>query len=88
MHRSERVRAIVGDEPVVTAEVIAAVLASEQGGRRGVGERRYAAVINQADRDLDAAHGLAEAVRAAGVERVVVASLREDDPVHAVLTNP
>ncbi len=88
VHRPERVRAIVGDEPVVTDEVIAAVLASEQGGRRSVGDRHYAAVINQADRNLDAAQRLAEVVRAAGVERVVVASLRDDDPVHAVFTNP
>jgi molybdenum cofactor cytidylyltransferase len=88
VHRPERVRAIVGEEPVVTAEVIASVLAHEQGGRRHVGERRYAVVINQADLDPDAARDLARVVHGAGVERVVVASLREDDPVHAVLVRP
>jgi molybdenum cofactor cytidylyltransferase len=88
VHRPERVRAIVGEEPVVTAEVIATVLAHELGGRRHVGDRRYTVVINQADLDLDAAHDLARVVHTAGVERVIVASLREDDPVHAVLAHP
>lgn len=88
VHRPERVRALVGAEPVVTAEVIATVLAHEQGGRRHVGERRFAAVINQADRDLEAAQDLARVVHAAGVERVVVASLRDEPPVHVVWPHP
>jgi probable selenium-dependent hydroxylase accessory protein YqeC len=81
VHRPERVRAIVGDEPIVTPEVIAAVLASEQGGRRAVDARLYTAVINKADINVDAARELAEAVRAAGVDRVLVSSLRAEDPV-------
>ena len=82
VHRPERGRAIVGDQPIVTPEVIAAVLASEQGGRRAVGDRVYAAVINKADLDLDAARAVATAVRDAGVERVLVTSLRSDDAVY------
>ena len=88
VHRPEYVRAIVGDEPVVTAEVIAAVLASEQGGRRGVGDRLYTAVINKAERDPDGARAIAKAARAVGVERVLVTSLRRDDPVLAVFAHP
>ena len=76
VHRAELVRAMVGPEARCTAEVIARVLADEQGGRKGVGEREYSVLVNQADVDPAGAHRLAGAIRAAGVGRVVVASLR------------
>ncbi len=81
VHRPERVRAIAGDAEVVTPEVIAAVMASPRGGRRGVEARGYTVVVNQADTHLDAARRTASAVRAAGVGQVLVTSLRADDPV-------
>lgn len=86
VHRPERVRAIVGPRDHATAEVIARVLSDERGGRRHVGERRFAALVNQADLDPARAHALAEAIRAAGVPRVIVASLNnEASPILEVL---
>jgi len=86
VHRPEAVRAIVGDEPTCSAGVIARVLADPRGGRKDVGERPYAVLVNQADLDPEGAGELAEAIRAAGVPRVVVTSLRDGErPVLAVL---
>ena len=86
VHRPERIRAIVGPEERCTAEVIARVLADERGGRSHVGNRSYSVLVNQADIDPVAAHNLAEAIRTAGVARVVVASLRDQEqPVLEVL---
>jgi probable selenium-dependent hydroxylase accessory protein YqeC len=86
VHRPEQVRAIVGPEERCTAEVIARVLADERGGRSHVGDREYSVMVNQADVDPVAAHGLAEAIRAAGVHRVIVASLHDRErPVLEVL---
>jgi len=84
VHRPERVRAIVGDVPRCSAEVIARVLADERGGRKGVGERAYSVVVNQADEDPIAAGRLAQALIEARAQRVVVASLRDRErPVWA-----
>jgi molybdenum cofactor cytidylyltransferase len=86
VHRPERVRAIVGPEERCTVEVIARLLADEHGGRSHVGDRDYTVLVNQADIDPAAAHELAEAIRSAGVTRVVVASLRDQEqPVLEVL---
>jgi molybdenum cofactor cytidylyltransferase len=86
VHRPEAVRAIVGEEPRCSAAVIARVMADPRGGRKDVGGRPYAVVVNQADLDPDGARELAEAIRAAGVARVVVTSLRDAErPVLAVL---
>jgi len=87
VHRPERVRAIAGETVErCDAGVIAQVLASEAGGRKGVGGRRFAVLVNKADLDERRALALARAVRAAGVERVVVAALRDEArPVRAVL---
>lgn len=70
-------RAIVGEEERCTADVIARVLADERGGRKHVGDRSYAVLVNQADIDPVAAHDLAEAIHKTGNCRVVVASLRD-----------
>jgi molybdenum cofactor cytidylyltransferase len=87
VHRPERVRAIVGDEPLVTAEVIARVLLAEDGGRKGVGDRSYTVLVNQADLDEERALALGHALRDAGVPRVIVAALQDAaSPIRAVLS--
>lgn len=87
VHRPERVRAIVGPEDQATVEVIANVLAHADGGRRHVGGRRFAVLVNQADLDPARARELARAIRAAGVPRVIVASLQDEaSPIFEVLT--
>jgi len=86
VHRPEYVRAIVGDEERVTAEVIARVLLDERGGRKGVGARSYTVLVNQADLDEAAAIALGRVIREAGLPRVIVASLQDlDAPIRAVL---
>jgi probable selenium-dependent hydroxylase accessory protein YqeC len=86
VHRPERVRAIVGDVERCDADAIARVLASPLGGRKDVGSRRFAVLVNKADLGEPRALELAEAVLAAGVARVVVASLHDEArPVRATL---
>ncbi|GMU41497.1 MAG: hypothetical protein AMXMBFR23_23630 [Chloroflexota bacterium] len=86
VHRPERVRAIV-DREVCDATLIAAVLASPTGGRKSSEGRPFAVVVNQADVDEAGAARLGRAVLAAGVGRVVVASLQDAArPVREVLT--
>jgi molybdenum cofactor cytidylyltransferase len=86
VHRPERVRAIVGDEASVSAEVIARVLIDNRGGRKDVGDRAFSVLINQADLDPTRALALAEAIREAGATRVIVAALQDDEsPIRAVL---
>lgn len=93
VHRPERVRELlahdrirsVEDGATCDADMIAAVLAHAQGGRKDVGGRQFTVLVNKADIDLDAAVRLARAIQAAGVPRVVVAALREDgNPVREV----
>ena len=92
VHRPERVRAVLGAEGAApsatcTVDVIARVLASPQGGRKRAGGRHFAVLVNKADRDPGGAQRLAEALRRAGVPRVVVAALRDEaQPVRAVLS--
>jgi len=88
VHRPEQIRALVGgSEAICTVEVIARVLASEQGGRKGVGDLPYCVLINKADLAPAPAADLAAALRDLGVPRVVVASLREGvSPVREVLS--
>ena len=90
VHRPERVRALLGGEggapATCTVDAIARVLASPQGGRKHAGGRHFAVLVNKADRDPHGAQRLAEALRRAGVPRVVVAALRDEaQPVRAVL---
>lgn len=76
VHRPERVRAIVGDAAThCDAALIARVLASPLGGRKGVGDRLFSVIVNKADLAPERALALAEAIRAAGVPRVIVMSL-------------
>lgn len=80
VHRPERVRALALGLPAAAAcdaALIARVLAHEEGGRKGAGTRPFAVVVNQADAHPKAAHLIAEAVRRAGVSRVVVTALRD-----------
>jgi molybdenum cofactor cytidylyltransferase len=85
VHRPERVRAIV-DRPTCDAALIAAVLASPRGGRKAVGARPFAVVVNKADGDREGALRLARAVRAAGVPRVLVTELMDErDPLRATI---
>ena len=90
VHRPERVCALLGGEggapATCTVDAIARVLASPQGGRKHAGGRHFAVLVNKADRDPHGAQRLAEALRRAGVPRVVVAALRDEaQPVRAVL---
>ena len=86
VHRPELIRAIAGNEDHASAELIARVIADERGGRKDVEGRAFSVVVNQADLDPRRALTLAEAIRAAGVPRVIVAALHDHDaPIHAVL---
>lgn len=82
VHRPERVRAIAGAAAShCDAELIARVLASRRGGRKDVGDRRFAVLVNKAELAPARALALAEAIRAAGVPHVIVTSLA-DRPLH------
>jgi hypothetical protein len=85
VHRPERIRAII-DRATVDAEVIARVLAHPQGGRQHLERRAFAVVVNKADLDPGAARDLAERLVAAGVPRVVIARLADEDaPVDGIV---
>lgn len=96
VHRPERVRALVApdggadaraDAATCGLELIIAVLTHPEGGRKDVGGRRFAVVVNKADLAPDRARELALALRDAGVERVAVTSLRDEaNPVRELLT--
>ncbi len=80
VHRPECVRALVPGLPsdaVCDASLIARVLADDGGGRKHLAERPFAVVVNQADSHPEAAQAIAEAIRQAGVARVLVAALRD-----------
>lgn len=90
-HRVERIEAICGvraGEPI-GADHIAHLLASEQGGLRGVGAARVIPVINMVDDEerlrlarRAAEHALAATER---FDRVVLTSMRRDSPVVEVV---
>ena len=85
VHRPERIRAII-DRATVDADVIARVLAHPEGGRQHVEGRTFAVVVNKADLDPGAARDLAERLVAAGVPRVVIARLADEDaPVDGIV---
>lgn len=88
VHRPERVRALL-DTPRerTTVDVITRVLLHAEGGRRGVGGRRFVVLVNKADLYLERARELAEALLEGGAPRVVLTSfLTGADPVRALLT--
>jgi molybdenum cofactor cytidylyltransferase len=80
--RPELVSAVTG-APLgseVTERLVAEVLASPGGGRKGVPyAARYVAVLNKADDEpaLEAGRRIATKLHAAGVDRVVLCSLKE-----------
>ena len=81
IHRPERVRALTdaqaGDP--VTPDLIAAVLAHPQGGRKDVPpEARFAVVITHAARDPDGATAIAAACHARGLDRVLAFDANAD----------
>ena len=75
--RLEQACALLGTAPetLLTPELLARLLASEQGGRKLVGNRRFSVVLNQAD----------DPARIAAGEQVL-ALLREKYEVQGVLT--
>ena len=80
VHRPECVRVLVPGLPadaVCDASLIARVLAHAGGGRKHLGGREYAVVVNQADAHAEAARAIAEAIRQAGVARILVTALRD-----------
>ncbi|RLT39113.1 MAG: putative selenium-dependent hydroxylase accessory protein YqeC [Chloroflexi bacterium] len=80
VHRPERVRSLVPGLPVdalCEASLIARVLAHAGGGRKHIGGRAYAVVVNQADTHAEAGQVIAEAIRQTGVARVLVTALRD-----------
>lgn len=76
VHRPERVRALLGPRAggcrEITPEIVAAVLAHPQGGRKGVPEgAQYVVVVANAARHERAAQSIAVSCHAAGIKRVV-----------------
>jgi molybdenum cofactor cytidylyltransferase len=91
VHRAEQVRALLGrhadDEGPLSAGEVAAVLAHPGGGRKDVAARPFTVVVNKAEAHPEQARALGVALQAAGVARVILASLRAPGtPVHRVLT--
>lgn len=89
VHRPERVAALTGAEPgtLVTVEMMAGALSHPLGGRKGVpAGARFAVLLNQVDAGrIGDARRLGAMLRAASVERVVLAQVREEPPVVEVL---
>lgn len=84
VHRPERVRELVpGLSPAALCDagLIARVLAHEDGGRKHLGGRPFAVVVNQADTHLEAAQAIARAVRALGMPCIVAALRDQERPV-------
>lgn len=92
VHRPELISALCG-APIgtaITPAIVAQVIAHAQGGRKGVPEgARVAVVINKVETlaDRGPARETAERLlRAPGIDRVVLASLRAEPPVLEVLS--
>lgn len=91
VHRVDRVSALTGRDPgePIRATDVATVLASEEGGRKGVPEgATVVPLVNMVDDESLAAtaHEIADAVHArADVLRVVLAEMRAEDPIVEVL---
>jgi len=89
VHRPERVAALTGAAlgESVTPALVAAALAHADGGRKGVpAGARFCVLLNKVTPGrLARARETAALLRAAGVERVVLARAREAEPVVEVL---
>ncbi len=72
----------------MTPALVAAVLAHPNGGRKGLPPgARFAALLNKvSDATLPAAREMARLLLAAGVDRVVLARVREEPGVVEVLS--
>lgn len=66
------------EDHLLSCEDMAKILASEEGLRKGVGGRKYVAVLNQCDDDKRRAAGerIGEKLRGWGVEDVILSKLR------------
>lgn len=66
------------EDHLLSCEDMAKILASEEGLRKGVGGRKYVAVLNQCDDDKRRATGeqIGEKLRGWGVEDVILSKLR------------
>ena len=90
VHRVDRVSALTGRDPgdELRPADVAAVLASEDGGRKGVPDgATVVPLINMVDDDLEATarEVAAEVLARADVPRVVLAEMRSDDPLVGVV---
>ncbi|MFB6173578.1 MAG: selenium cofactor biosynthesis protein YqeC [Halobacteriales archaeon] len=91
VHRVDRVAALTGREPgePIRAADVATVLASEEGGWKGVPDgATVVPLVNMVDDDALAATArevAAEVLDRADVPRVVLAEMRADDPLVAVV---
>lgn len=78
--RPERVGALLGcrGSHLLTADDLAALLLSQEGTRKGVGERTYCVVVNKCDDEARLQNGLviAQALFAQGHENVVLTRLK------------
>ncbi len=94
VHRPERVAALadiaIGDR--ITPAVVAEVLTSPAGGRKAVpADATFVPLVNMVDDEDDRAAGraIAEAIHArADVDRVVLAAMRELDPIVELVAGP
>jgi probable selenium-dependent hydroxylase accessory protein YqeC len=85
VHRPERVSALTGLRPgdSITPEAVATVLGHRDGGRKAVpAGARFAALINKVnDERMEAAREAGTLLLRMGVPLVVLARVREDEPV-------
>jgi probable selenium-dependent hydroxylase accessory protein YqeC len=92
VHRPELVSALSGAAPgaVITPDIVARVLAHPEGGRKSVpAGARVVVIINKIDRlaDRTPAHETAaRLLREPAIHSVLLATLREEDPVIEVCT--
>ncbi len=90
VHRPEIVASLAGARlgETVSAEIVAAVLAHAEGGRRTAPPAaRFIPLLNQADGEAELAGGreVARALVARGVGRVVIGAVRQASPVREVV---
>jgi len=86
VHRPEKIRSIIENQQHASIEVIARVLTDIRGGRKGVKQRHFSVVVNQADLHPERALLLGKAIRRAGAPRVIVTALRDNNSlIKAVL---
>src|SRR5581483_8603593 len=84
-HRPERIAALTGAAlgDTLTPEIVATVLTHLEGGRKNLPpSSRFAVVVNKVTpENFEAARQTGRLLLARGVERVVLANVREEQPV-------